>query len=41
MMPELKEAAEQAAADDHHSLTSFIEKLLSDYLRKKGYLAKD
>ncbi len=41
MMPELKEAAEKAAAADHRSLTSLIEKLLSDYLRKKGYLSKD
>jgi hypothetical protein len=41
MMPELKEAAEKAAADDHRSLTSLIEKLLSDYLRRKGYLSKD
>jgi hypothetical protein len=41
MMPELKEAAEKAAAADHRSLTSLIEKLLSDYLRKKGYLAKE
>jgi len=41
MMPALKEAAEKAAAADHRSLTSLIEKLLSDYLRKKGYLSKD
>ena len=38
--PELKKAAEKAAADDHRSLTSLVEKLLSDYLRKKGYLPK-
>lgn len=30
--PSLKEAAESAAAADHRSLTSLIEKLLSDYL---------
>jgi hypothetical protein len=36
--PELKAAAEKAAADDRRSLTSLIEKLLSEYLRKKGYL---
>ena len=40
MRPELKEAAEKAASDDHRSLTSLIEKLLADYLRKKGYLPK-
>jgi hypothetical protein len=34
--PELKTAAEKAASDDHRSLTSLIEKLLSDYLKKRG-----
>lgn len=38
--PGLKEAAEQAAADDHRSLTSLVEKLLADYLRERGYLPK-
>jgi hypothetical protein len=38
--PELKTAAEKAASDDHRSLTSLIEKLLSDHLSKRGYLAK-
>jgi hypothetical protein len=32
MDPALKRAAEKAAAADHRSLTSLIEKLLSDYL---------
>ncbi len=36
----VKEAAERAAADDHRSLTSLIEKLLSEYLRGRGYLPK-
>jgi len=36
--PELKSAAEAAAADDQRSLTSLVEKLLTDFLRKKGYL---
>jgi hypothetical protein len=36
--PELKEAAEQAAADDHRSLTSLIVKLLSDHCKATGYL---
>jgi hypothetical protein len=38
--PSLKEAAEKAAADDQRSLTSLIEKLLTDYLREYGYLPK-
>ena len=38
--PTLKAAAEKGAAGDHRSLSSLIEKLLSDYLRKKGYLPK-
>ena len=38
LRPTLKQAAEQAAADDQRSLTSLIEKLLADYLRKNGYL---
>ena len=37
--PKLKEAAEKAAADDQRSLTSLIEKLLTDHLRRKGYSA--
>ena len=36
--PHLKAAAEKAAMDDHRSLTQLVEKLLSDYLREKGYL---
>jgi hypothetical protein len=38
IQPSIKGAAEKAAADDRRSLSSFIEKLLSDYLRKHGYL---
>ena len=38
--PALKAAAEKAASDDHRSLTSLVEKLLTDYLRKRGYLSK-
>jgi hypothetical protein len=33
--PSLKEAAERAAADDHRSLKSLVEKLLIDHLRAK------
>jgi hypothetical protein len=32
--------AEAAVADDQRSLSSLIEKVLTDYLRKKGYLPK-
>ena len=35
---QLKNAADKAAADDHRTLTSLVEKLLTDYLRRKGYL---
>jgi hypothetical protein len=38
--PSLKEAAEKAASDDQRSLTSLIEKLLTDFLKKNGYLPK-
>lgn len=38
--PALKAAAEKAASDDHRSLTSLVEKLLTDYLRKRGYLSR-
>jgi len=32
--PKLKAAAEKAAARDHRSLTSLVEKLLSDYIKQ-------
>ena len=35
--PKLKSVAMKAARDDRRSITSLIEKLLSDYLRKHGY----
>ena len=38
--PQLKDLASKAAADDHRSLTSLIEKLLADYLRDHGYLPR-
>jgi hypothetical protein len=38
--PSLKAAAERAAADDSRSLTSLIEKLLTDHLRERGYLER-
>lgn len=40
LQPSLKEAAEKAAADDHRSLTSLIEKLLTEHLKAKDYLPK-
>lgn len=36
--PALKAAADKAAAADQRSLTSLVEKLLTDYCRKGGYL---
>ncbi len=36
--PHVKEAAERAAADDHRSVASLLEKLLTEYLTEKGYL---
>ncbi len=36
--PEVKSAAEKAAKNDTRSLSSFLEKLLTDHLRAKGYL---
>jgi hypothetical protein len=38
--PSLKEAAEKAAEADQRSLTSLVEKLLTDFLKKSGYLPK-
>jgi hypothetical protein len=35
----LKEAAEKAAAQDHRSLTTLIERLLSKHLRSRGFLS--
>ena len=38
IQPSMKSAAEKAAADDRRSLSSLIEKLISDYLKKRGYI---
>lgn len=38
--PVLREAAEKAAAADHLSLGSFIERLLADHLRERGAHAR-
>jgi len=36
----VKKAAEKAAKDDTRSLSSLLEKVLTDHLRSKGYLPK-
>ncbi len=36
--PDVKAAAERAAKDDTRSLSSFMEKLLTEHLKAKGYL---
>lgn len=38
--PETKAAAEKAAAADSRSVASLVEKLLTDFLKKNGYLPK-
>jgi hypothetical protein len=38
--PALKALADKAAAADQRSLTSLIEKLLTDFLKKNGRLPK-
>jgi hypothetical protein len=41
MRPELKAAADEAAADDQRSFAGLVEKLLTDYCRERGYLTKE
>jgi hypothetical protein len=38
--PKVKHAAEAAAKEDARSLSSYLEKLLTDHLRKQGFLKK-
>lgn len=38
LQPETKVALEKAAKDDTRSVSSMVEKILTDYLRKNGYL---
>lgn len=40
LRPSLKAAADKAAKADYRSLTSLIEKLLTEHLQKNGYLKK-
>ena len=37
-LPELKEALERAAQDDHRSLASLVERVLTEWAQAKGYL---
>jgi hypothetical protein len=36
--PDLKAAIDKAAADDKRNATSMVTKILSDWLKEKGYL---
>jgi hypothetical protein len=36
---QVKAAAEKAAADDSRSVASYVERLLAEHLKAKGYLA--
>jgi hypothetical protein len=39
--PPVKRAAEQAAEQDHRTLSSFLEKILVEFLYAHGYLRRD
>jgi hypothetical protein len=38
--PEIKAAIEKAAADDDRSVSSLIERILKEWLMRRGYLPK-
>lgn len=38
--PAIKEAAERAASDDSRTFSSLVVKILSDWLRREGYLPR-
>ena len=38
--PEVKEALERAAQDDERSVSSMAERILKEWLMRKGYLSK-
>ncbi|MFG1414059.1 ribbon-helix-helix protein, CopG family [Xanthobacter sp. VTT E-85241] len=40
VQPETKAALEKAAKEDVRSVSSLIEKILTDWLRERGYLPK-
>jgi hypothetical protein len=38
--PKIKKALEKAAEEDSRSMSNMIEKILTDWLRERGYLAR-
>lgn len=38
ILPSVRKALEQAAADDSRPMASYVEKLLTEHLKAKGYL---
>lgn len=40
LLPEVKAALEKAARDDSRSVSSLLDKLVSDWLREREYLPK-
>ena len=38
--PKIKKALEKAADEDSRSMSNMIEKILTDWLRERGYLPK-
>lgn len=40
IFPSVKDALERAAADDSRPVASLVEKIVSDWLRERGYLPK-
>jgi hypothetical protein len=38
LTPSLRTALDKAAGDDHRSVASYVEKLLAEHLKAKGYL---
>lgn len=40
LLPEVKSALEIAAREDSRSMSSLLDKIVSDWLRERGYLAK-
>lgn len=40
LLPEVKAALDAAAKADHRSVSSLLDKVISDWLKEQGYLAK-
>ncbi|AWN39976.1 hypothetical protein U8607_16155 [Methylobacterium durans] len=38
ILPSIKKALAQAAAEDHRTVASYVEKLLTEHLKAAGYL---